>query len=703
MSFRGNLLRAGIDSDGKVVTIFRNDGRLDIATASTKTTGTIRSANFAHTESANSMSKITEVLRVSLDSEYYTGDWVNAIVGRIDFGTAGDARGGMAAAICAEMNMPAKSYASIGGPCYSLDCEFNCPTGFVAGDRVTYPIAFLKFGAWGGAVAQFDDEGYIFHTDGLTAGAGNILSANSRTLRVNIEGADKYIYLSDTEDDLGSMVVDSVTISPTTGVVGITIDSTIAAGSFEGISIAPTLSGQQTKATGMTIDYNYSGGDINAYGIDVDIQQTGETSGAPAIGSRGNIQGIRSDARVAYTIDDAYALRGSCYVLMTAAEEANDCVGVFATLQHTGTITRGATTSAFCAMKADVSNGCTGSWNGQCFNLFMGYGSSVNCGDTTAIIYGYTHADARADYGIIINNYSPYMLAGIRLSETAGASPAMESCLWIDALWGGGYSTGAILIADDQAGTALAYGSTTDGICIERINVSGAATSGSYLFGKYVTLAQSATMVDGFIMGEYVKVSLAYVAYENYAIRGRMCVDVAQTGNTGNQYLGVFGAVELASGAHALAATGGAYGVLGTASLAGGSLDQPLIAGYFDCDPTVAVAGVASAVKARMQNYCNYGVNVLCQTSEGDAAVYINTTVSAKLHYGIAFEAEAGSRINHAFRFASASNLDGSFVGTITFDATADGMIKIDVAGTDYYIPFWNAASVDNEWADVDA
>jgi len=213
MSFRGQLLKAGIDSDGKIVTVYKNDGRLDIATASSETSGTIRSANIVHTVQANSMSLINETLRVSLESEYYTGDWSNAIVGRIDYGDAGDARGGMAAAICAEMNMPAKSYASIGGPCYSLDCEFNCPTSFVAGDRATYPIAFLKFGLWGGAKGQFDDEGYVFHADGLTAGAGHVLSANSRTLRVNIGGTDKYLYLSDTEDDLGAMVMDSVTFS----------------------------------------------------------------------------------------------------------------------------------------------------------------------------------------------------------------------------------------------------------------------------------------------------------------------------------------------------------------------------------------------------------------------------------------------------------------------------------------------------------
>jgi len=141
------------------------------------------------------------------------------------------------------MNMPKKSYASIGGPCYSLDCEFNCPTGFVAGDRVTYPIGFINFGLWGGAKGQFDDEGYIFHTDGLTAGSGHVLSANSRTLRVNIEGADKFIYLSDTEDDLGAGVLDTLVLNP----------GRVATGSLAGT--AATLGATYAYGSGMYLRY----------------------------------------------------------------------------------------------------------------------------------------------------------------------------------------------------------------------------------------------------------------------------------------------------------------------------------------------------------------------------------------------------------------------------------------------------------------
>ena len=274
--------------------------------------------------------------------------------------------------------------------------------------------------------------------------------------------------------------------------------------------------------------------------------------------------------------------------------------------------------------------------------------------------------------------------------------------------WDKGYNTGAFLMAADSSGTALALGTSTTGWCFERINITAAAT-GSYIFGKYVTIATSAAMLDGFIMGEYVKVSIDHVAYENYAIRGRMCVNVAQSGDTANQFLGVFGAVEFAAAAHALLTTGGGYGVLGTASIAaGGTLDQPLIGGYFECNAESAIAGLTTAVRARMLGFCDFGLDVLCQTSEGIAGIRILTQDAAKLHYGIKFEASAVggvSRINHAFCFLVADMSDGAYVAAtaVTTPETAQGVIKIDCAGTDYYIPFYDAGDIDTEWADVDA
>jgi len=244
MSFRGNLLRSGIDSDGKVVTVYRNDGRLDIATASSKATGTIRSANFTHTHTALTAG-INEVFRACLTTEYRTGTWANAIVGRIDYGTTGDSAGGMAAAICGEINLPAKDMHNLGGGYYCFDAEIEIPDNCVLMDTVgTRPVAFINFGLWGTDKGEFDEKGFLFRTDGLTAEASGLLSENARTLRVNIEGTSKYLYLSDTEDDLGAAVFDTMVLDP----------GRIATSSLAGAAVS--LDSDYTYGSGIYLRYN---------------------------------------------------------------------------------------------------------------------------------------------------------------------------------------------------------------------------------------------------------------------------------------------------------------------------------------------------------------------------------------------------------------------------------------------------------------
>jgi hypothetical protein len=100
------------------------------------------------------------------------------------------------------------------------------------------------------------------------------------------------------------------------------------------------------------------------------------------------------------------------------------------------------------------------------------------------------------------------------------------------------------------------------------------------------------------------------------------------------------------------------------------------------------------------------GAIVAAVVACGASAAITNT---GKAYYGVHIEANTvafdagihfGATLTHALQFATSDKTAGAYVAEITFDAKADGMIKIDVAGTDYYIPFWNAAGLDNEWAD---
>lgn len=323
MSFRGNLLRAGIDSDGKVVTVYRNDGRLDVSTRNSDTTGTIRSAILTHTEGADSLTKITEVMKVILDSEYTTGDWVNAIVGRIDYGSAGDAKGGMAAAVCAEVNLPGKGCESGSGAIYPLDLEIEAPTSYVSDANPATPIAFMKFGLWGGAKAQVDSGGYLFHTSGLTAGSGKILSENSRTLKVDIEGTAKYLYLSDTEDDLGTMVVDSISLQ-TAVTTAINVSGVCTGNTSNGLLGSAIL--QHGSYTTPVAHGSITATHLVLQSIHISIASTGQyvfgnlcrldTSGTTTghlIGHYGYIY------HGAYACGDSYAVRGRIDITATAA------------------------------------------------------------------------------------------------------------------------------------------------------------------------------------------------------------------------------------------------------------------------------------------------------------------------------------------------------------------------------------------------
>lgn len=298
---------------------------------------------------------------------------------------------------------------------------------------------------------------------------------------------------------------------------------------------------------------------------------------------------------------------------------------------------------------------------------------------------------------------------GLKWMHMSYAGTTPHSQIKISGAWGMTAQMGAILIAADDLGNPLLIGPTTDYVVIERVNVTAAVTGDSNFMANYTTLGTSGLMTNGFIIGHYIRININHLAYENYAIWGRMNIAVAQTSSGAlscNQYIGVFATVNFPAGVNNLLDTGGGYGVYGVASIAiGGTLDQPIIGGYFECNVGSAIAGEASASKHRMLGYVDYGVNVLCQAIGAVAAINIRTQDAATCSDLIRVDANVAggvTRIDHVFNFLNADESDGVLVAaiTITDGGNADGMIKIECAGTDYYIPFYAADGVDNEWAD---
>jgi len=167
------------------------------------TSGTERAMTVTLTQTG--AGAISEALYAKVIADVKTGSWVNALAGRIDYttGTSGDASGGMAAAICGEINLPPKT--GSGGAYYAIDLEVEAPENFESNTTPTsFPMAYLRTGLFGNSTAKGDwqDYGYIFHFDDLTDASGNVWYDN--TLRVLVEGSAFYIPLSDAEGEYSS-------------------------------------------------------------------------------------------------------------------------------------------------------------------------------------------------------------------------------------------------------------------------------------------------------------------------------------------------------------------------------------------------------------------------------------------------------------------------------------------------------------------
>jgi len=114
----------------------------------------------------------------------------------------------MVAPLVSELSLPPQTI--IGGAYYLLDLELDAPTSYLNHMNQAYPTAYINFALWGNAtaMASIEDYGFLWHTDGFTAAASNILSLTAQTARVRVEDSagtavTRYEVLSQMEDGLG--------------------------------------------------------------------------------------------------------------------------------------------------------------------------------------------------------------------------------------------------------------------------------------------------------------------------------------------------------------------------------------------------------------------------------------------------------------------------------------------------------------------
>jgi hypothetical protein len=211
------FLDHGLGTDSSKVIVTADDPALSVYGTSSAVSGTIRGGVVSLTITASGAA-ITEGLFVTVDSEYSTGSWCNAVVGRINYGTTGSASGGMAASFCGEMNIPAQ--VSPGGSYYPYHSYLNVPTDAELIDSTAFNYAFERYELAGGAKGEFDDYGDFWHIIGLIPEVDHVLSEHYLTLRTLVQPTstayDKFLVLSH-EQDMLSLGTDGNPVSIVAG------------------------------------------------------------------------------------------------------------------------------------------------------------------------------------------------------------------------------------------------------------------------------------------------------------------------------------------------------------------------------------------------------------------------------------------------------------------------------------------------------
>lgn len=146
-------------------------------------------------------SAYTEVLNVTLYSQYQTGNWANAIMARIIYDPGGDARGGMAAVIASEMYL--KDGATTGGSYYNFESTMVAPTSWAGALPTSQVVAFEHYVTAGAGKADLDDNAVLFHLEGVTEAVNDLFYLADLTvtkadglLKINIAGTVYYMFIT---------------------------------------------------------------------------------------------------------------------------------------------------------------------------------------------------------------------------------------------------------------------------------------------------------------------------------------------------------------------------------------------------------------------------------------------------------------------------------------------------------------------------
>jgi len=195
------IVATGAAKGFSVVSTVQTENNLNTITTATAVTSAaiMRALDIAFTASSASSDNMLEAFRATVTTAVRTGQWVNGIVGKLDFSTTGFVTG-LAAAVCAELNLPSTNPTGGAGTYTCLDCELIVPTG----NTSSVPTSFAMFNLGGAGKANFDTYGYILDIQGVADHATgkvfqeNTAAAASHALRIRINNEAYYIMLTAT-------------------------------------------------------------------------------------------------------------------------------------------------------------------------------------------------------------------------------------------------------------------------------------------------------------------------------------------------------------------------------------------------------------------------------------------------------------------------------------------------------------------------
>ena len=365
----------------------------------------------------------------------------------------------------------------------------------------------------------------------------------------------------------------------------------------------------------------------------------------------------------------------------------------------------------------------------------INFQAPLEASGTDAILVGASiHAEADASFTSSVNTTSLVFSTGtsdtaaekVRIGNTVGITVAANTT----GLSIGACSTTAINITakcqDTEAGldeaavlrhgsytTEIAYGTiTADNLVLKSTHIS-AATTAKYIFGD-VNFIETSAASTGYIHVGYNYLSVGHNLANGYATRSRIAMTASSTAGEQAACLATM-EVDASVALTGSQLTAGLFelNIAATATVdnAAHCIEvRPLVAANVDG----VTSGIRVNVNCSSDNYVDYGIDIVSMSEHQTAAIRILATPESNaLACGIHIEGQtAGSTssvtnaisfigtVTNALDFEAADGTNGAETASATIaGATAsDGAIRIDVAGTPYYVPCFTATNTTNSW-----